>query len=163
VTARELRHEQRDCARVHREAPVEAFDRDGIPTLGEQLHQRVAQILARRDECVDLGVRGVVDQDVDRAEGALGVVEQSRDRRWIGQIALPGSRTTADDVDGAQHLVGRHRDPRVGRDAEVMKQDRRALGGERSGDRGADPLRVVGAGDDDDLALEPWVDHPDGS
>src|SRR5207245_9474680 len=45
--------------------------------------------------------------------------------RWIGQIALPGSRTTADDVDGAQHLVGRHRDPRVGGDAEVMKKDRR--------------------------------------
>jgi hypothetical protein len=50
--------------------------------------------------------------------------------------------------------VGRVRDARVGLNPEIVQQDLRALRREGFGDRGADPLRIVGAGDDDDPALE---------
>ena len=83
---------------------------------------------------------GVVDQDVDRAELAIGNGDHVPDRRFVGDVGLGRERGHSEFVgDFRRHLL-------AGVGVALRDQHRRALGREPAGDPATDA--VAGAGDD---------------
>ena len=91
--------------------------------------------------------RGVVDEDVEAAEGARRGRHQPRQPRGLEQIALRERRRAR-----AHAVQLRRQGGRVVRGAPVVQQHIRAGGMERPCDARADPTR--GAGDERRLAGE---------
>ena len=114
-------------------------------------------------------------RDCETPESCFGAVEQLRGDSGVGQVRFPGWRLAAGVADDLRHhLTGDLLLPVVERlsgargvsfaadaavRAEVVAEDAGALGGKGPRGGGADAVRVVGAGDDDDLAFEAGVDH----
>ena len=77
---------------------------------------------------------GVVDEDVELAEGVLGLGEEAGDVGGFGDVCLHGDGLAALGLDVGDDGVG------AGLAAGVVDDDRGALGGEMLGDGGTDAL-----------------------
>ncbi len=49
---------------------------------------------------------GVIDQDLNPAEGFLGSAQQARDVSWVGQVRFPGFTPAAERADRPDDLAG---------------------------------------------------------
>ena len=94
-----------------------------MEVLGRYLFQRL--------ELIDAGV---VDQDVEPAEGFFGFGEETADVGLIGEVGLHGDGLAAVALDLTHNAVG------TVLARAVVDDDGGALGGEVQRDRGADPL-----------------------
>jgi hypothetical protein len=125
---------------------------DGVP----QVLRHVLEALVPQDP-------GVVDDDVDAAEGVEGRLDHGVGALRRGDAVRVGHRRTAERLDLLDHLLGRPgRGPgAVDGAPQVVDHD---LGAPRGQQEGVLPSQTAaGAGDDRHLALEPDLRHASSS
>jgi len=81
---------------------------------------------------------GVVDQDVERAEGCLRFRKEPLDFRLVGDVGLHRKRLAAIRADLGDHAIG------IVATRRVVHDDRSAFGGQMPGDRRTDALGCTG-------------------
>ena len=129
VAPRELRDQERAGASVDREHAIDRLRRDP-PLLATEAVGR-----PRRERVADPGAR-VVDEDVDRAEGGLGLVEEAGGRVRVREIDLDRRRASAGAADPRLGITGVRM--RIG--PEPAQQDVGAVDAEGVRGRRADPV-----------------------
>ena len=137
-------------------APVGA----GVPQRREvplEVHpdHRVPLLLGGVDEHPVADEAGVVDQDVEPAEGVDRLLHHRRGLREVGHVGAVGDRPATGRLDRGDDLVGRRLARALAgrqRDAVVVDHDRRAVRRELERVRAADA--ATRAGDDRDATLQ---------
>ena len=125
-----------------REVTLEVHPDDRVPLLLGGVHQHPVA-----DEA------GVVDQDVEAAEGVDRLLHHRRRLLEVGDVGAVGHRLAAERLDLGHHLVGHLGGGALtgAGGAEVVDDDLRALAGQLEGVRAADA--AARAGDDRDASF----------